>query len=326
MNILLFCSPHYYYVDNLKPLAKSFSIDHNVFFSSINIEKTEKVHVNNIGRELSIYDFLNKKVNFDFVILTQSWWLLDKVVANFCKNNNIPFYIVEHAPQMLWYKNVPYRSSLNGARAHFMWGKNSAKIMRKCGCKSDLPIVGAPRLEPLLHSEKNNYNSSERFAIYTTSQAMMPDNFLKKFILIQKYCENNNIKLFLKNHVKFDINTIKRYLNKDITRVYKNINTKKDIEFISSLNKLFFCFPSSVMIPSLYLKKDCYSLYGDHKNKYIANYSNKYKSILPVVNYNLKDAFNAKKDSKARDNWINNNLLYKESSFELIKKHIYGDI
>lgn len=315
MRFFLYCSPHYYYRENLRPIAKGLkAMGNEVVFSSHDINHIETVFENDLKLKSPLEDFIKKKVNYDAVLLTQSWWLNDKRVANSCVDRGIPFFILEHAPQMVQYRVVKYRSHLNGGRAHFMWGKESQRLMRESGCSEELPVMGSPRLErmkSIVADEKLKLKYSggrEIISIYTTSAKMMSPNFNKRLSGIYKeIMRSDKYNLVLKDHVKFNSRKMVKGFNSERVKVFSE--TDRDLDFLKISDYVLFCFPSSVMIPAFYFGKPIYSLYRDHHVPQIKNYSKKHKSIIGEVGKNfIKDIERFHPNKTLYSEWLDANL------------------
>lgn len=315
MRFFLYCSPHYYYRENLRPIAKELkAMGHEVVFSSHDASDVETVFENDLKLKSPLEDFVAKKVNYDAVFLTQSWWLNDKRVAESCNNRGIPFFILEHAPQMVQYRVVKYRSHLNGGRAHFMWGRESKRLMQEAGCSEELPVMGSPRLEKMKsvvsdEELKLKYSGGrEIISIYTTSAKMMSPDFHKRLRSVySKVAKGDKYNLVLKDHVKFDSRKITKGFDPGRVKVFSE--TDRDLDFLKISDHVLFCFPSSVMIPAFYFGKPVYSLYGDHHVPQIKAYSQKHKDVIGEVGKTfIKDIERFHPNKTLYSEWLDDNL------------------
>lgn len=322
LRFFIYCSPHYYYIENLLPVAKRLeAIGHEVHFCSEDVKEKKTQHIGT----MDVDAFLKTRKKFDAVILTQCWCLKDKSIAERCAKRNIPFYIFEHAPQMLFYDagKAKYRGSINGARAHFMWGKASAEVMKTSGCKENLPIIGSPRLEIIKnitrgHSKIVSEYGKRYIAVYTTSDRMMPKDFPVNLKLIKHYADKNGYNLYLKNHVKYTKRPrgIKRYTH----------GKALEFQFLAQASKVFFAFPSSVMIPAAWLDKDVYTLFGNHENEKVKKYAKDHAHIFPVFRPNLERLMRVQPAHLDKYGWLRRNIETENDPVEESIKYILNDV
>jgi len=331
VKFFLFCSPHYYYIKNLMPIAQRLrELGHDVVFSSQDYSGKETVYFNDLDLGSPLSEF-KKGVKFDVVLLTQCWWLEDKVVADICNKRNTPFYILEHAPQMVQYRVVKYRTHLNGARAHFMWGNESQRLMRESGCKELLPVMGAPRLSNLEDVTIEDglidkySNGRKIISVYTTSEKMMSPGFSKSLNRLKvAILANDRYNLVLKDHVKFSSD--KLVSDTDRVRVFSEVD--RELEFLKISDYIIFCFPSSVMIPAAFYKKKMFNLYHEHNNKSICKYADEHKNIIPALDIRrpLKSIERFSLNEKFQNEWLERNLYIESDPSDNIINYVLGDI
>jgi hypothetical protein len=280
---------------------------------------------NVLGDKDALVNFFQNKKKYDFIILTQAWWYMERKIINHCKKNSIPFYIVDHAPIMSVYndpfdkKSHLYRSNLNGAKAFFAYGKCTEDIMRQRGCRERIVSIGSPRFEHLVR-KINVKKSKENLAIIYDTSARMDD--LNVINLIKNIQKVSDINFYVKEHSrsKHNYNFIyKKNLN-------KYINQENEIHLLEKSKFCFYTFPSSTMIVAAMVGVHMVSGYNNHFDDSIKKYSKKYKDIIFEYNNNylkLEKFLDTKPDYS---NFIKYNLeVDKIPAEENIINYILGD-
>ena len=317
MKIFCYTSPYEYYLDNIIPLifaAKkrghsvkaSFSKEHTHILSKCN-----EIPIASKDRVLKA--FFRKAYRPDVVILTQSWWYVDKEIARFCIKNGINFYIVDHAAPMTRFvekngkKSHLYRANTNGASAFFAYGRETQKIMSGVGCRDKVVVSGSPRIENQLEIAKKNCNNN-KIVIYDTSHRMECEVAVKNSIKIAKTLSSSyNLDIFVRQH------------SRSPGLVAKKIGTNRvidsEIEAAADSEFCIFTFPSSSMILPALLEKKLIAAYDVHYSGSIRKYYKKYMNeIFNHNNYAGNIQYN---------NFIKSNLkIPKDGSAEFIVKWI----
>jgi hypothetical protein len=304
-------------MENLMPVADEFSSKgHKVvmsyYLSRMNKNSNEVFHTKqNIG---GYEDLISGIYNPDIVILTQPWWEYEKNVVKVCKERNIPFFVLEHSPQMLVYnkKASNYRKNIMGAKAHIMWGEESFNIMNDLGANSKLPILGSPRVEWAMKSCKD-VNKENLVVIYTTSWVYTSDNFYKKVKEIHSMVKEKGWKLEVQAHPRFHKNNDAfEYINKNKIPFHQNISTVDSVTLLKKSKINIYDFPSSLMPLSCLFNNDIYSTYCDSDIKEIKEYGKVHQSFIK----NVSELILAHKNENLfeKNNFIKNNISIEEKS------------
>ena len=285
LNVFLFSSPWKYYMENIMPLADVFSnMGHKVvmsyFLNRVNKDSNEIFHIKqNIG---GYQDMVSGKYTPDLVILTQPWWEYEKNIVKICKEKSIPFFVLEHSPQMLIYnqKASNYRKNIMGAKAHIMWGEESFNIMKKLGANAELPILGSPRIEWALKKSKD-VNKENLVVIYTTSWVYTSDNFFENIKNVHMMTKKKGWKLEIQAHPRFHKNNEAfRYISENKIPFHQNTSTIDSIHLMKRSKINIYDFPSSVMPISCLFQNDIYCTYSNSNIKEIREYSKSHNSFI----------------------------------------------
>lgn len=338
-SFFVFSSPHLYYMENLSPISYYLEKNgHNVYQSFYSTRSTSPEHQEYVVRGGSnnlLKKFFEEKIKVDAVILTQCWWLYERKIVSECAKRNIPYFIVEHAPQMLLYdkKRARYRSSIRGAKAHYMWGTLSKKIMIKSGCSDNLPIGGSPRLDLINNIGNSNYIKKKYgkkiISLYTTSNVMSPDYLPLQLENIQKWAGLNDYSVVIKKHPRFSINkALSSSIDKNIVKVFEETDFESNIHLINASNIVAFSFPGSMMIPAAVLGKKIVSLYGKSSNPEVKKYANSYQaSIFNYIDQDFRKVEDWSPDLNALKKYSKLNLFRpKEGSAAYISKKILAEL
>lgn len=286
MNIFCYCSPYKYYLENLTPLLEaSVKRGHNINISfsdqhSSDIENISEISVTKSGS--FVKKFFNGKYRPDVVILVQPWWYVDKKIANFCKKNNISLYVIDHAAPMSRFvekngkKSHLYRSNLGSSKAFFCYGRETANIMKKVGCKSKLVLSGSPRVEEQYNIALKNIKNN-RITIYDTSHRMESRLAVNKSIKSAlKLSKHYNLDILIKEHPRSS-KLVRNLLRKAVV-------DKNEIRSASESMFCIFTMPSSSMLLPALLGKKIIAGYSDHFSDDIKRYYKRYKDEIPNKN------------------------------------------
>ena len=283
MKIFLYSSPYLYYVENLIPLAQYFIEQGHEVYGSYRLSDT--------GDEYSMLDndksknskvFLKGKLDVDVVILTQPWWYRDNLIAKYCNDKGIKFYIVDHAPPMIKYtqkdgkKSHLYRSDGLGARCYFAYGQATSDIMKQVGYKGNIYISGSSRIEKMILEQQDNKKGS---VVFDTSNRIEDNKLLNKFI---EFSQNHKDEQFFIHEHSRSPNVYRKALKYDNVSLIKNISESRLFEY----SKFIYTFPSSAMLVPALLNKKMYSLYDEHFCLEAREYHKKYEQCIFSINEN----------------------------------------
>lgn len=329
MNVMLFCSPWEYYLENLTPIAEYLiSIGHSVnmsyFLSRKKDIKAKEVILHSTFNGSIYKKFINGDYQPDAVILTQCWWEFEREVVNKCNERNIPFFLLEHAPQMVLYnkRTSKYRGDLKGAVHHFMWGDASKSIMQSINPKMSLPVVGSPRMDEAFKKSEMNKKYLDSVVFYTTSSTYSSKDIFEKISKISDKCSDIGKRLVIKMHPRFNISLksniqLKNYINSQNIELIGNIKTRESFDIMMSSYAHIYDFPSSLMCASAYYKKPMYSSFYNSEINAISIYSKSFQSIKDL---GRSDAINYGKnflEKNLRIDKLNSSKIIVE---EIIKK------
>jgi len=329
MNIMLFCSPWQYYLENLKPISEHLirighSVNMSYFLSRKNNIKAKEIILHSTF-DGSIYKkFINGDYKPDAVILTQCWWEFEREVVSKCNERNIPFFLLEHAPQMVLYNKRAsrYRGDVKGAIHHFMWGETSRSIMQSMNHKMSLPVVGSPRMDEAFRKSEINKKYSDSVVFYTTSSPYSSKDIFEKIYEVNNKCFNLGKRLVIKMHPRFNLSLksnarLKNYIDSEKIEVIGNIKTKKSFDIMMSSYAHIYDFPSSLMCASAYYEKPIYSSFYNSEISPISIYS---KSFQNIKDLGKSDTINYSKNFLEKNLKINNFNSSKVIVDEILRK------
>lgn len=316
LNIFLFSSPWKYYMENLMPVADEFSSRGHAVVMSYYLNRTNKnsKEIFHIKQNIGGYkELMSGAYTPDVVILTQPWWEYEKNVVKVCKDKEIPFFVLEHSPQMLIYnkKASNYRKDIMGAKAHIMWGEESFNIMKELGANTDLPILGSPRIEWAIENCKN-VEKENLAVVYTTSWVYTSDDFLKKIKDIHIMTKKEGWKLEVQAHPRFHKNNDAfKYIYENKIPFHQGISTIDSISLLKRSKINIYDFPSSIMPLSCLLQNDMYSMYHNNSIKEIREYASNHDSF--VKNISKLNIEYENKNFLEKNNFMKKNISIEEN-------------
>lgn len=313
MKILLFSSPYQYYLENLIPLSKFLKKQGHTVYASYCLKDNEEFSMLDDNKVEYSRKFLNDILKVDMVILVQSWWGRDNLIAKKCNTDGIPFYIVDHAPPIIKYtqadgtKSHLYRGNPLGPEKYFSYGPNTVKIMRDVGYKGKNIVVGSSRVEQMI---ANITKKKEGYVLFDTSNKMEDKKIVSKFL---KFVKHNEDKQFIiREHSRSP-----QYFRKALQFPNVKLGNVKHEYSLFEYSDFIFSFPSSAMIVPALLDKNIYSIYDEHFCLEARRFYKQYQDCI----IRLGDD---KKIDVDFTSFVSDNILY--NSNESTEERIYSEI
>ncbi|WP_425395013.1 hypothetical protein [Aeoliella sp.] len=335
MHFLVFSSLRQFYSENLLPIASYLeSRGHQVDFSAYYTRLGDHDHVERVllGRRDSPYsEFMRGELRPDAVIMSQCWWGQEPDVVEKCNQRDIAFYLIEHAAQMMpgYGKRHEYRLDIRGARAHFMWGKESRRIMKGnpttgC-CNGPLTIGGAPRLDGLAHYER----SEEPLAIlYTGNNDRYEelDDYPRRLAKLQRWIKGHGMELVIRPHPRKRLDQLGD-LDPSVTRVHAGGTTEENLALLARAKFTIFPSPSSMMIPAAVMRKRIVCWYEHHPQTPFRLHIQRNRKVFAISQGELTRVADSPLNERAYQKFVDRNLFRPpEGAAAYIGKLVLGNL
>lgn len=313
MRFFLYSSPYQYYADNLIPLAKYLTENGHEVFASYRLSET--------GPEISMLDgmnvdystkFLKNQLHVNKVILVQTWWYTDQLIAIKTRKKNLDLYVIDHAPPMMRFKQPDGRLSHiyrgDDIGQHYIsWGQVTKDIMKQAGYKGKNVVLGSSRTESVLN---NICKNKKGFVLYDTSARMEDKNLLSGFM---KFVKNHSDDTFIIQEHSRSSKIYREVLCYNNVKLNNNLKEHELFEY----SDFIFTFPSSAMLVPALKNKMMYALYDKHFCEAARNYYKQHKECIFTIKESGQPNYK---------NFIDSNILYKdESANQRIYKYIMGN-